>query len=102
MPLVSDASRQMDAQAVPSGGNIGVPLRANSILQARVREAQYEDIAARRKASVLRGLMFIHLKQDLPGGHLAWEQCPSYPKTSSVGRSVFEKIGFVRACAIGR
>src|SRR5262249_40318397 len=56
---------------------VGVPLRANGILQARVREAQYSDVAARKRASALRALMFIHLKQDLPGAQIAWEKCPS-------------------------
>ncbi|MDQ5835965.1 MAG: patatin-like phospholipase family protein [Acidobacteriota bacterium] len=74
--LISDGSGQMDALDVPSGGLLGVPLRSNSILQARVREAQYGDIAARRSSSVLRGLMFVHLKQDLSGESVAWRDCP--------------------------
>ena len=39
--LVSDASGQMVAQDNPSKGLLGVPLRSNSILQARLRESQY-------------------------------------------------------------
>src|SRR6185312_191125 len=39
----------------------------------RIRQAQYLDLAARRAASSLRGLMFIHLKQDLPRVDRAWE-----------------------------
>ncbi|HEX3559383.1 MAG TPA: patatin-like phospholipase family protein [Pyrinomonadaceae bacterium] len=78
--LISDGSGQMDALDVPSGGVLGVPLRSNSILQARVREAQYGDIAARRSSSVLRGLMFVHLKQDLSGESLAWRECPPSQK----------------------
>jgi predicted acylesterase/phospholipase RssA len=78
--LISDGSGQMDALDVPSGGLLGVPLRSNSILQARVREAQYGDIAARRSSSVLRGLMFVHLKQDLSGESLAWRDCPPSQK----------------------
>lgn len=74
--LISDGSGQMDALDVPSGGLLGVPLRSNSILQARVREAQYGDIAARRSSSVLRGLMFVHLKQDLSGESVTWRDCP--------------------------
>ena len=78
--LISDGSGQMDALDVPSSGLLGVPLRSNSILQARVREAQYGDIAARRSSSVLRGLMFVHLKQDLSGESLAWRDCPPSQK----------------------
>ncbi|MDQ3918392.1 MAG: patatin-like phospholipase family protein [Acidobacteriota bacterium] len=74
--LISDGSGQMDSLDVPSVGLLGVPLRSNSILQARVREAQYGDIAARRSSSVLRGLMFVHLKQDLSGQSVTWRDCP--------------------------
>lgn len=80
--LVSDASGQMESQAVPSKGVLGVPLRANSVLQARVREAQYSDAASRRRSSLLRGFMFVHLKQDLPGEQIAWRECPSHLRES--------------------
>jgi predicted acylesterase/phospholipase RssA len=80
--LVSDASGQMEAVNVPGGGLLGVVLRTSSVSQARVREAQYTDIASRRRASLLRGLMFIHLRQDLPGGEVAWKDCPSSLKES--------------------
>ena len=80
--LVSDASGQMDAQDVPSRGVLGVPLRSNSILQARVRESQYDGVSARRRAFLLRGLMFIHLKEDLSGAQVPWENCPSHLKES--------------------
>jgi predicted acylesterase/phospholipase RssA len=80
--LVSDASGQMDTQNVPSRGVLGVPLRSNSILQARVRESQYGDISARQRASLLRGLMFIHLKQGLSGAQVSWKGCPSHLKES--------------------
>ena len=88
--LVSDASGQMDAQDVPSAGVLGVPLRSNSILQARVRESQYADIAARQRASLLRGKMFIHLKQDLPGAQVPWERCPSYLKESEFESAIYQ------------
>jgi predicted acylesterase/phospholipase RssA len=80
--LVSDASGQMDSQPVPSSGALGVPLRANTILQARVRETQYTGAAARRRSGLLRGLMFLHLKQDLPADQIAWLDIPSHLKVS--------------------
>ncbi|MBC7930178.1 MAG: patatin-like phospholipase family protein [Rubrivivax sp.] len=80
--LISDGSGQMGAEDVPSLGLLGVPLRSNSILQARVREAQYGDIASRRSSDVLRGLMFVHLKQDLESASLAWRDCPPDLKES--------------------
>jgi hypothetical protein len=83
--LVSDASGQMDDQDQPSNGLLGVPLRANSILQARVREAQFRDLDARRRAGLLRGLMFIHLKQGLDSEPVDWIDCqdPSEPRPVS-------------------
>lgn len=80
--LVSDASGQMESEQVPSYGVLGVPLRANTILQARVREAQYSGAAARKRSHLLRGLMFLHLKQDLSADQIAWVDCPSHLKVS--------------------
>ena len=40
--LVSDASGQMNSEAHPSSGLVGVPLRSNSIMMSRVREAQLD------------------------------------------------------------
>ena len=37
----------------------------NSVLQARVREAQYRELDARRRAGLVRGLAYLHLKKDL-------------------------------------
>jgi hypothetical protein len=73
--LVSDASGQMAAQNEPSGGILGGILRADSTLQARVRAAQYHELAARRRASLLRGLMFVHLKKDLEVHPVDWIGC---------------------------
>jgi predicted acylesterase/phospholipase RssA len=73
--VVSDASGQMDAQDDPSTGLLGVPLRANSVLQARVRDAQYRELDARRRAGLLRGLVFLHLKKDLEAEPVDWVDC---------------------------
>jgi predicted acylesterase/phospholipase RssA len=73
--LVSDASGQMAAQDEPSTSVLGPPLRSNSILQARVREAQYHELDARRRASLLRGVLFLHLKKDLESHSLNWIDC---------------------------
>ncbi|NOT53803.1 MAG: patatin family protein [Deltaproteobacteria bacterium] len=73
--LVSDASGQMSADDFPGTGLLNVPLRANSILQARVREAQYREISARRRSGLLKGMMFIHLKQDLEIDLVDWIDC---------------------------
>jgi predicted acylesterase/phospholipase RssA len=86
--LVSDASGQMSTQQVPARGLTGVPLRSNSILQARVRDAQYYELEARRNTSLLRGLMFLHLKKDLDVEPVDWINCedpedPSNPANSA-------------------
>lgn len=73
--LVSDASGQMTSQAEPRSGILGPPLRANAILQARVRAAEYHELDARRRASLLRGLLFVHLKKDLPSDSINWIDC---------------------------
>jgi predicted acylesterase/phospholipase RssA len=70
--LVSDASGQMDARDFPSNSVLGVPLRANSILQARVRVSQFEQLSSRRRGGLLRGLMFVHLKKDLEIAPVDW------------------------------
>lgn len=70
--LVSDASGQMVSESNPASGALDVPLRSNSILQARVREAEFDDLRARKRSSLLRGLMFLHLKKDLDAKRINW------------------------------
>ncbi len=102
--LVSDASGQMDALDEPGKGLLEVPLRANSILQARLRESQYQDIDARRQSGLLQGLMFIHLKKKLEGQVVDWIDCqdPSDPVTADpllpygIQREVQAKLAAVR------
>jgi len=73
--MVSDASGQMSDEDNPSKGVVGVPLRSNSILMARVREAEYRELEARRQSGVLRNMMFIHLKKDLAVKPVDWIGC---------------------------
>ena len=73
--LVSDGSGQMVSEDIPSGNFLGVPLRSNSILQSRIREAQYHDLEKRRRSSLISGLMYIHLKQDLDVDPIDWIGC---------------------------
>ena len=70
--LVSDASGQMDSQAHPSSGLVGVPLRSNSIMMSRVRQAQFRELAARQRSGRIRGVMFLHLKLDLDIESVDW------------------------------
>ncbi len=63
--LVSDASGQDASVDAPSSGRMSVTMRSNAILMARVREAQYRELAARRSAGLLHGYGFVHLKKGL-------------------------------------
>lgn len=54
--IVSDASGQMNTDDDPTTGLLGVPLRANSILQSRVRVAQFRELQARRGAAARTGV----------------------------------------------
>jgi hypothetical protein len=73
--FVSDASGQMETQDDPSRGLIGVPLRSNSILMARVREAEYRELDARKRSSLVRKLVYLHLKKDLEVNPKDWIGC---------------------------
>jgi predicted acylesterase/phospholipase RssA len=73
--LCSDASGQMDDQDSPAGGAVGVFFRSNGILQDRLREAQYQDVAMRNSSNALQGLFFVHLKQDLQTDPIDWVDC---------------------------
>jgi len=88
--LVSDASGQMQSLKRPRSELLTVPLRANSILMARVREAEFRELEARRRASLLRGLMFVHLKKGLETKPVDWiaaaeNRAGSTPQAASGG-----------------
>src|SRR5262249_9037673 len=63
--LVSDASGQMESETDPGNSSLGVLLRTNSVLQARLRIAQRQEVEARHRSRLVREEMFVHLKQDL-------------------------------------
>ena len=86
--IVSDASGQMDTQDDPSRGLIGVPLRSNSILMARVREAEYRELDARRRSSLVRKLIYLHLKKDLEVNPKDWIGCQDPADMSDNARPV--------------
>lgn len=73
--IVSDASGQMAVQPNPGAGLLDVPLRANDVLMARVREAEAKDLRARARSGLLRGLMFMHMKKDLGVDPVDWVDC---------------------------
>jgi predicted acylesterase/phospholipase RssA len=70
--LVSDASGQMRENLNPGGAVLSVSSRTNSTLQARVREAQHDEVLALERSGGLDGLMFIHLTKDLESDPVSW------------------------------
>jgi len=73
--IVSDASGQMAAQDQPSSGRLGVPLRCFSVSMARVRQSEFQELDARRRSGLLKGLMFLHLQKDLDADPVDWREC---------------------------
>ncbi len=73
--LGSDASGQMKDEPSPSNNILGVTLRSTSILQDRVRESQYQDVAGRNQNNALDGLFFVHLKKGLKPASIDWIKC---------------------------
>jgi hypothetical protein len=63
--LVSDASGQLTNDANASTSFAAVGARADAIVQERLRIALYETLASRRRGSLLRGMMFLHLTLGL-------------------------------------
>ena len=84
--IVSDASGQMDALDHPSGGRLGVPLRSFSVSMARVRQSQFEELAARRRSGLLKGLVFLHLKKGLDADPVDWRECQDPHEASDLAR----------------
>jgi hypothetical protein len=87
--LLSDASGQMGAEDNPSNGLLAVPLRTNSILMSRVRNAEYDDVKSRLRSSELREMMFIHLKMDLRSDPVGWvgSKEPTQSADAAAGKS---------------
>ena len=89
--LVSDGSGQMGSENDPGNGVLKVLLRSNTILQARVRQAQYHELSARKRASLLRGFMFVHLKDDLDVDPIDWNGCLDPYDASDDSRPVYRR-----------
>jgi predicted acylesterase/phospholipase RssA len=104
--LASDASGQMQ-EIVNPGGSVSDSFGgSNEILQARVREAQFDQLSALLRAEALQGAMFIHLTKELDAPPVPWigigaESQRAYtppPVTTSYGvdRDIQLKLAGVR------
>ncbi len=73
--LVSDSSGQMSEVDQPGTGILDVMLRTSSILQTRVRSAQFHELDARLRSGLLQDMMYLHLKKNLQGELKDWTDC---------------------------
>ena len=103
--LCSDACGQMGDVANPSDAPPSVLMRASSILQDRVREAQYQDLRSRLDSRALDGLFFVHTRKELEAAPLDWINCqdpqsPAGPEDSltsyGIDRELQDKIAGIR------
>jgi predicted acylesterase/phospholipase RssA len=85
--LVSDASGQTTTVADPGGGMTAPLLDSNAVLMQRVRQEQFARLKARRDGGLLKGTMFIHLKQDLEVEPIDWLGCQEPSEQSDPARS---------------
>lgn len=89
--LVSDASGQMESVDRPGPGAVGTLLRSNSVLQARIRVAEYHDLDGRRRSSSLRSMLFLHLKKDIESDPVNWVNCQDPIEASDEARPAYRK-----------
>jgi len=101
--LASDASGQFQEKPSP-GGSVRDSLgNSNSVLQSRVRGAQFDQLSALRRGGAIQGAMFIHLTKDLDADPVPWVGQPPKPprqppETTSYGidRQIQLKLAEVR------
>jgi predicted acylesterase/phospholipase RssA len=103
--LCSDACGQMEDVLNPSDTPPGVLLRTTSILQDRIREAEYQDLRCRLDSRALDGLFFVHTRKELEAQPLDWinsrdphPPAPAKNNQTSYGidRELQEKIAAMR------
>jgi hypothetical protein len=75
----------------PPESILGVLGRTQNVLMTRVRESEYDDVAAQQTAMRLKGLMFLHLKRDLHADPVDWEDCQVPHDLSQAARPVQER-----------
>jgi predicted acylesterase/phospholipase RssA/tetratricopeptide (TPR) repeat protein len=99
--LISDASGQSPTLEDPDKGRLGVALRSNDILMSRVRGAQYSDEKSRYRSGLLRGLMYVHLRQGLEDPPVDWVDCAD-PYVASEEARRNESLGTLTPYGIGK
>jgi predicted acylesterase/phospholipase RssA len=85
--LVSDASGQLPDETDPGKVLPQIAMRSSDISQERVRVSEYQDLESRLRSSLLRNLMFVHLRKDLDSEPLDWVGCKEPNDASDEARS---------------
>jgi predicted acylesterase/phospholipase RssA len=73
--IVSDGCGQLALDTAPGRGYIAPMMRAFDIFQERMRQGSYENLRAAKESERLKGLSYVHLKQDLDDAPLDWVCC---------------------------
>jgi predicted acylesterase/phospholipase RssA len=89
--LVSDASGQLPDASDPGRRALQIAVRADDIVQERVRVSQYQDLESRLRSSLLRSLMFLHLRKGLDSDPLDWIGCLDPYDASDEARPAAQK-----------
>ncbi len=89
--FVSDSSGQLLADDNLSSNPMSILPRTNSVLMERVRECQYLDLKSRSKSSLIKGLMFVHLRKGLVDKPLDWIHCEDPHDASDTASAFYDK-----------
>ncbi len=93
--IISDASGQLPTNSTGVSGPLSLFVRADSILQERLRELQFLDMKERKNTALISRLHHVHLKQGLVTQSVSWIDCKdparqilaNYAATNSVATS---------------
>jgi predicted acylesterase/phospholipase RssA len=98
--IVSDASGQLETDDDPSNSALSSLIRSDSVFQARIREAQYQDLMAREQGRLVSALSFLHLKQAFTRRELrpndAETTAPELPLPYPISREVQQRLAALR------
>ncbi len=89
--FVSDSSGQLMTVDNLGKNPVNILSRTNSVLMERVRECQYLDLKSRSKSSLIKGLMFVHLRKGLMNKPLDWIHCEDPHEASDSASAFYEK-----------
>jgi predicted acylesterase/phospholipase RssA len=80
--IVSDASGQMNTEINPAHSELGVLLRMISVLQARIRVAQYQELDSCTRGAIVHKNLYLHLRKEIEAPAVSAQQAT---KTVVVG-----------------